>query len=648
MNTVDEIRAFISQRENNGALLLTGKWGCGKTFLVNQVIEELNQGNDFIAVSISLFGVDSIELLHKEIKNKVFFSRGFEKAQKKSKKIFYRIKNFSLDTTYILGETFPIAKSINKALTIRWQDYFNVEKSIYCYKTNTEIIEYEIKTVCYNEYYNEDIFIEKEKHVIKKNIVLFFDDFERSKLDRIELMGVINEYSENRGIKVIIIADEEKIASNKADKNNSDTNHQIDNTNNTTLSTTDSNFNYSDFKEKLISRTLKIEPDYKTVIDTILSSYQEIVIGYKDFLIDNKDIIYQIYIESDSNNFRSVKAFIIDYERLHEAWQNSNVSSENEPNMCYNFGAMTFGVKMGYYKKGKQGLLLSSSDLMQKFLKWNNTYNFKACQDWILNNVWSKENFISEINETFKVQSYTADEKFMYFNLWDLEQKDIENGLPKVIENAYNGKLTRDQLINLLQKIHYLKISSVSLPCDVDYSKIESGFEIRKKWILDFKTIEPKRQTFSEKSQIDEEAYSLYENIEKFDSMMYALEPRKEFKKYLESTDSKNTYDFRHKPIGCFDKNLMEMFCQKYYQSNNASKREMCFTFLDIDFRDNEYPDYDVKETIANLRELQNRLNNSEQNKKDCITAAINKSFYDKIDSKISEIEQFYNSIKNS
>lgn len=648
MNTVDEIRAFISQRENNGALLLTGKWGCGKTFLVNQVIEELNQGNDFIAVSISLFGVDSIELLHKEIKNKVFFSRGFEKAQKKSKKIFSRIKNFSLDTTYILGETFPIAKSINKALTIRWQDYFNVEKSIYCYKTNTEIIEYEIKTVCYNEYYNEDIFIEKEKHVIKKNLVLFFDDFERSKLDRIELMGVINEYSENRGIKVIIIADEEKIASNKADKNNSDTNHQIDNTNNTTLSTTDSNFNYSDFKEKLISRTLKIEPDYKTVIDTILSSYQEIVIGYKDFLIDNKDIIYQIYIESDSNNFRSVKAFIIDYERLHEAWQNSNVSSENEPNMFYNFGAMTFGVKMGYYKKGKQGLLLSSSDLMQKFLKWNNTYNFKACQDWILNNVWSKENFISEINETFKVQSYTADEKFMYFNLWDLEQKDIENGLPKVIENAYNGKLTRDQLINLLQKIHYLKISSVSLPCDVDYSKIESGFEIRKKWILDFKTIEPKRQTFSEKSQIDEEAYSLYENIEKFDSMMYALEPRKEFKKYLESTDSKNTYDFRHKPIGCFDKNLMEMFCQKYYQSNNASKREMCFTFLDIDFRDNEYPDYDIKETIANLRELQNRLNNSEQNKKDCITAAINKSFYDKIDSKISEIEQFYNSIKNS
>ena len=488
----------------------------------------------------------------------------------------------------------------------------------------------------------------KEKKVIKKRLVLFSDDFERSKLDRIELMGVINEYSENRGIKVIIIADEEKISSNKTGKNNSNISNQKDDIDNTYINTTDSNFNYSDFKEKLISRTLKIEPDYTTVIDSIINSYKETVKGYKDFLIDNKDIVYQIFIESDSDNFRSVKAFIMDYERLHEAWQNSSVSSENEPNMFYNFGAMTFGVKMGFYKEEEYRLLFSSSELLNIFPNFNYIYNLKACQDWILNNVWSKENFISEINEIFKVQSYTTDEKFMYFNLWDLEQIDIENGLPKVIENAYKGKLTRDQLINLLQKIHYLKISSVSLPCDVDYSKIESGFEIRKKEILDFGTIEPERQSFSEKSQIDKEAYSLYDNIEKFDSMMYALEPRKEFKKYLESTDSKSTYDFKHKLIGCFDKNLIEMFYQKYLQSNNASKREMCFTFLDIDFRDNEYPDYDVKETIANLRELQNRLNNSEQNKEDYITAVINKSFCDKIDSKISEIEQFYNSIKSS
>lgn len=635
MNTVDEIRAFISQKENNGALLLTGKWGCGKTFLVNQVINKLNQGNDFIAVSISLFGIDSIELLHNEIKNKVFFSRGFEETQKKSKNIFSRIRNFSVNATDILGESFSIAKSINKALTIRWQDYFNVGQYICCYRKNTKMTDHTTNKKCCNK---------KEKIVIKKRLVLFFDDFERSKLDRIELMGVINEYSENRKVKVIIIADEEKIARKKTDENNIESNRENDNINDndTSIINYENYFNYSEFKEKLISRTLKIESDYTTVIDSIINSYEETVIGYKDFLIDNKDIIYQIYIESDSDNFRSVKAFIIDYERLHEAWKNSNVSSENEPNMFYNFGAMTFGTKMCTYNKEENGYPILLSELTKKFLKWNNTYNLKACQDWFFNNVWNKENFISEINETFKVQSYTADEKFMLFNLWNLEQKDVENGLPKVIENAYKGKLTRDQLINLMQKIHYLKKFTVSLPCNIDYTKIENGFEIRKKEILDYKINEPIRYTFSEKSQIDKEAYSLYENIKNFDITMNTLESRKEFKKYLETTNDKYAYSFRYKLIGYFDKNLMEMFYKRYLQSSNAIKREMRDTLVDISFCDNKYSEHDVTETIANLKELQSRLNDSEQSKNDYITAGINKSFCDKIDSKILEIEQYY------
>lgn len=635
MNTVDEIRAFISQKENNGALLLTGKWGCGKTFLVNQVINELNQGNDFIAVSISLFGINSIELLHNEIKNKVFFSRGFEETQKKSKNIFSRIRNFSVNATDILGESFSIAKSINKALTIRWQDYFNVGQYICCYRKNTKMTDHTTNKKCCNK---------KEKIVIKKRLVLFFDDFERSKLDRIELMGVINEYSENRKVKVIIIADEEKIARKKTDENNIESNRENDNVNDndTSIINYENYFNYSEFKEKLISRTLKIEPDYTAVIDSIINSYDETVIGYKDFLIVNKDIIYQLYIESDSDNFRSVKSFIIDYERLHDAWKNSNVSSENEPNMFYNFGAITFGVKMGIYKKEEYGVLSSASKLTKIFVKWNSIYNLKACQDWFLNNVWNKENFISEINQTFKVQSYTADEKFMLFNLWNLEQKDVENGLPKVIENAYKGKLTRDQLIDLMQKIHSLKKFTVSLPCNIDYTKIENGFEIRKKEILDYKINEPKRYTFTEKSQIDKEAYSLYENIENFDITMNTLESKKEFKKYLETTNDKYAYSFRYKLIGCFDKNLMEMFYKRYLQSSNAIKREMRDTLVDISFCDNKYSEHDVTETIANLKELQSRLNDSEQSKNDYITAGINKSFCDKIDSKILEIKQYY------
>lgn len=630
MNTVNEIKYFITQKEDNGALLLTGKWGCGKTHLANQVISELNQGNDFIAVSISLFGVDSIELLHKEIKNKVFFCRGFEKAHKKGKNVFSKIKNFSNNTTAILGETFQIAKSINKALNIRWQDFFNVEKYIYCYKTNFET------TNCHNKN------TEKGKKFIKKRLVLFFDDFERSKLDRIELMGVINEYSENRGIKVIIVADEDKIKEKGTNENSDNNNHKKDDVNITNSNANDNKFKYSEFKEKLICRTLKIEPEYTTIIDSIINSYEETVKGYKDFLINNKEIIYQIFIESNSDNFRSVKAYIMYYERLHEAWLNSNVSNEYETNMFYNFGAMTFGSIAGEYKKENYDLLFLDNEFLKKFENWNDIYHFKTCQDWVLKNVWDKEQFISEISERFIVPSYTADEKFMYYNLWDLQQSDIEEGLETVLNMAYNGNLTRDQLIDLLKKIHYLRTYSVTLPCNVDYTKMKNGFESRKTKILNFEITEPKRRTYTEKSEIDEEAYSLYDNIKNFDSKMYALEARKNFIEYLESTDSKTTYNFKDKLIGSFDEKFLEMFYNKYSQCNNASKREMCFTFLDISFCDKLYSDDEVNETISNLQELKRKIENNEENKNDCITAIINKSFSDKIDSKISEIQTYY------
>lgn len=48
MDTEKEILKYIEKKENNGALLLTGKWGCGKTFLIKQIAEELNQGKSIV------------------------------------------------------------------------------------------------------------------------------------------------------------------------------------------------------------------------------------------------------------------------------------------------------------------------------------------------------------------------------------------------------------------------------------------------------------------------------------------------------------------------------------------------------------------------------------------------------------------------
>ena len=58
MDVRKEIMEFISRKEKNGALLLTGKWGCGKSYLIKKCVNDLNTQKNAIAV-ISLFGIDS-------------------------------------------------------------------------------------------------------------------------------------------------------------------------------------------------------------------------------------------------------------------------------------------------------------------------------------------------------------------------------------------------------------------------------------------------------------------------------------------------------------------------------------------------------------------------------------------------------------
>ncbi len=52
MDVRKEIMEFISRKEKNGALLLTGKWGCGKTYLIRQIRDELNKENQYAVVIV--------------------------------------------------------------------------------------------------------------------------------------------------------------------------------------------------------------------------------------------------------------------------------------------------------------------------------------------------------------------------------------------------------------------------------------------------------------------------------------------------------------------------------------------------------------------------------------------------------------------
>ena len=97
MNTTQEIMNYINQKSHNGALLVTGKWGCGKTYLIRNIITEINKGEEYLGIGISLFGVDTIKELHKRVKEAV-------------SKRFLLAKFLSISERYLRGRAFCRAR----------------------------------------------------------------------------------------------------------------------------------------------------------------------------------------------------------------------------------------------------------------------------------------------------------------------------------------------------------------------------------------------------------------------------------------------------------------------------------------------------------------------------------------------------------
>lgn len=195
MKTIEEIENYIEEQDQNGALLVTGKWGSGKTYLIRQIEKKLNQEPKNLMAVVSLFGIEDTNTLSKKVKEAVAYAQTFNKAEKSGKGHIAKGVNIAKqlsEKAAAFGELFDfgkikkIAKSANMLLSIDIHDFLPIEKEVYC-------------------------IVAGEEQPVKKKLVLVFDDFERCKIGVIDLLGIINTYVEDKRIKTIVIASEDNI-----------------------------------------------------------------------------------------------------------------------------------------------------------------------------------------------------------------------------------------------------------------------------------------------------------------------------------------------------------------------------------------------------------------------------------------------------
>lgn len=242
------------------AVMLKGAWGCGKTFFVQQWIKTLKNGDvekdelNWKPIYISLFGLTEVQQVTESI-NKEISPWLYSKGAK-------FIKNFLKAASKIALKYDIDADGNGKN---EGSATFNLDSILLLKEDNSEI---------------------------RGNKILIFDDFERCNINFETLLGYINYFSEHCKCKIIIIGDESKLSIKESES---------------------TKLKFSDFKEKTIGRTFEIKTNISEAVDFFIN---EITSNNRNLLLENKELIIQIFKASNYHNLRILRQCLNDYNRI--------------------------------------------------------------------------------------------------------------------------------------------------------------------------------------------------------------------------------------------------------------------------------------------------------------------------------------------
>ena len=252
------------------AIMISGNWGCGKTFFIKNVMNEWAKSSDAEDVKInpiyiSLNGISSINQIKDLIRKQVspfLYSKGI--------KIAKNILLGLVKTTVKIDLDFNNDDDIDGdcSLVLDPLDLFDID--------NKEI---------------------------RNDRIIVFDDVERCKIDIDEIFGFINNFVEHKKCKVILLNDENKIKDKYEKKESKE---------------------YNSFKEKLIGKTFKIEPE----IEKTLVEFIEEIDG-KDILLKDLDSIIELFKISKTENLRILRHSLFDYLRLKDLLDKKLKNNDN-------------------------------------------------------------------------------------------------------------------------------------------------------------------------------------------------------------------------------------------------------------------------------------------------------------------------------
>lgn len=255
-NIVNFLNGYMMNPDPQYAVLLKGKWGCGKTHFINHWIDayQKQDAEDKVLepVYVSLYGLSETKQITTAI-NRVLYPILYGKAAK-------------------AGKTFlKFMSAIVLKCDVDWNKDGNSDFSM---DLGLDAL---------------SIFKSEDEQVKKENL-LIFDDLERCDIPMKKLLGYLNFFVEQCNCHLIVIGDEDKIAEGE--------NKKI----------------FGEFKEKTIGREFEIATDIHSALDTFVNQTPK-----NDFVVGHQEQIEKFFAMTECDNLRILRQALWDFSRFEES-----------------------------------------------------------------------------------------------------------------------------------------------------------------------------------------------------------------------------------------------------------------------------------------------------------------------------------------
>ena len=276
------IEHYLKEKEISQSILITGIWGCGKTHYWKNILSSKIKEQNLKPIYISLNGLKNKQEILNELSLKILVQKSNNMINKKTISICKGLKDFF---NPFISRTLSLPKNINIDLPL--STFLNIEKL--------------------------------------DNYVLCFDDLERYTGNLSDVLGIINDFTEQKHIKTIVLANIDKI------KNTINSNTKDTDSNNKEQSTTQNEDinNFNIIKEKFFAKIIAFPDDRNTKKYILEEIINEMDISEKTFLLENVELILNIMKQAETSNYRVIKILLNDFSYFYSENMLNQINDEN-------------------------------------------------------------------------------------------------------------------------------------------------------------------------------------------------------------------------------------------------------------------------------------------------------------------------------